>query len=102
MEMTVENVKVLYQGNITSEEAEEVARTFIREETEKGKILAKIMLTPAGKEIIVEGNLRAEPGQIKRVRRITGYLSNQENFNDGKKAELRDRIPHRGDNHGCI
>ncbi len=32
---------------------------------------------------------------IKRVRRITGYLSTVDRFNDAKQAELRDRLPHR-------
>ena len=32
---------------------------------------------------------------IKRVRRITGYLSTVERFNDAKQAELRDRVCHR-------
>lgn len=32
---------------------------------------------------------------IKRVRRITGYLSTVDRFNDAKQAELRDRVPHR-------
>lgn len=31
---------------------------------------------------------------IKRVRRITGYLSTIDMFNDAKKAELNDRVPH--------
>jgi len=31
---------------------------------------------------------------IRRVRRITGYLSTVDRFNDGKVAELRDRVPH--------
>lgn len=31
---------------------------------------------------------------IKRVRRITGYLSAVENFNDAKRAELNDRAVH--------
>lgn len=31
---------------------------------------------------------------IRRVRRITGYLSTVDRFNDGKVAELRDRLPH--------
>ena len=31
---------------------------------------------------------------IKRVRRITGYLSTVERFNDAKQAELRDRVCH--------
>ena len=32
---------------------------------------------------------------LKRVRRITGYLSTVDRFNDAKQAELRDRVPHR-------
>lgn len=32
---------------------------------------------------------------IKRVRRITGYLSTVDRFNDAKVAELRDRMSHR-------
>lgn len=35
-------------------------------------------------------------GFIKRVRRITGYLSNIDNFNPAKKAECRDRKIHEG------
>ncbi|MCL6613076.1 MAG: anaerobic ribonucleoside-triphosphate reductase [Firmicutes bacterium] len=31
---------------------------------------------------------------IRRVRRITGYLSTVDRFNDAKRAELRDRRPH--------
>jgi len=34
---------------------------------------------------------------IRRVRRITGYLSTVDRFNDGKVAELRDRLPHSKD-----
>ena len=36
--------------------------------------------------------------KIKRVRRITGYLSAVENFNDAKKSELNDRSVHGGKN----
>lgn len=36
--------------------------------------------------------------KIKRVRRITGYLSAVENFNDAKRAELNDRAVHGGKN----
>jgi len=33
---------------------------------------------------------------FKRVRRVTGYLSSTARFNDGKRAELRDRVTHGG------
>ncbi len=32
--------------------------------------------------------------RIRRVRRITGYLSTVDRFNDSKVSELRDRVPH--------
>lgn len=35
-----------------------------------------------------------ESSAIKRVRRITGYLSTVDRFNDAKQAELKDRINH--------
>jgi ribonucleoside-triphosphate reductase len=33
---------------------------------------------------------------VRRVRRITGYLSTVDHFNDPKQAELRNRVPHYG------
>ncbi|MDD4752669.1 MAG: anaerobic ribonucleoside-triphosphate reductase [Desulfitobacteriaceae bacterium] len=33
-------------------------------------------------------------GAIRRVRRITGYFSTVDRFNDAKIAELKDRVPH--------
>ena len=35
---------------------------------------------------------------IRRIRRITGYLSTVDRFNDAKRAELKDRVPHLGRN----
>lgn len=32
--------------------------------------------------------------EIRRVRRITGYLSTVDRFNDAKQVELRNRLPH--------
>ncbi|MGE5381580.1 MAG: anaerobic ribonucleoside-triphosphate reductase, partial [Methylocystaceae bacterium] len=37
---------------------------------------------------------RCGSDEIKRVRRITGYLSTVDRFNDAKQAELRDRRSH--------
>lgn len=41
---------------------------------------------------------RCESPEIRRVRRITGYLSTVERFNDAKVAELNDRVEHGGFN----
>lgn len=32
--------------------------------------------------------------KIERIKRITGYLSNLDNWNDGKRAEEKDRVKH--------
>lgn len=37
---------------------------------------------------------RCAGGDIRRVRRITGYLSTVDRFNDAKRAELKDRVIH--------
>lgn len=44
-----------------------------------------------GEEIIVKAT---EKSPIRRVRRITGYLSSIDNFNDAKVAECRSRVTH--------
>ena len=31
---------------------------------------------------------------FERIRRITGYLGTVDRFNNGKKAEVRDRVKH--------
>lgn len=37
-----------------------------------------------------------QSGSIRRIRRITGYLSTVDRFNDAKRAELADRVAHAG------
>ncbi len=44
--------------------------------------------------IIDESCPLCNENNIKRVRRITGYLSTVERFNDAKKVELKDRVTH--------
>ena len=57
----------------------------------KGKELARIELILDGDMVIIKA---VEKSPVKRVRRITGYLSNMENFNDSKLEELRERKTH--------
>lgn len=38
---------------------------------------------------------KVKPKEFQRIRRITGYLSEVKQFNDGKKGELRDRVKHK-------
>ncbi|QDR80221.1 anaerobic ribonucleoside-triphosphate reductase [Sporomusa termitida] len=54
----------------------------------KGKTLGKLELVVDGDEIVVRA---VERSPIKRIRRITGYLSTEDRFNSSKQAELADR-----------
>ena len=86
--------KISVEGDFSPEEV----NALVEEE--------KALLEPQGKEI-GHLSLRALEGKqveikvipkspIRRVRRITGYLSNIENFNSAKQAECRDRLVHFG------
>lgn len=93
--MTVDGVKIEYEKGLASDEVEGIVRTEIIAWQEKGKKLAKVELNIYRKNSVeIKSTEAAQVGQIKRVRRITGYLSNVENFNDAKKAECRDRLVH--------
>lgn len=46
-------------------------------------------------KILVKDSKVGEGVNFERIRRITGYLVGDANrWNDGKKAELRDRVKH--------
>jgi anaerobic ribonucleoside-triphosphate reductase activating protein len=58
----------------------------------KNKVLGRIVFTiDKDGEIDVVASSK-EP--IRRLRRITGYLSNVDNFNDAKKIEMEKRFIH--------
>jgi hypothetical protein len=54
----------------------------------KSKTLGRMELTLDGDEIVIKA---FERSPIKRIRRITGYLSTEDRFNTAKQAELGDR-----------
>ena len=86
--------KISVEGDFSPEEV----NALVEEE--------KAVLAATRKEIghlslrALEGNqveIKVIPkSPIRRVRRITGYLSNIENFNSAKQAECRDRLVHFG------
>lgn len=77
------------------EMSDKEANIYIEEEKNKwkdlDKELAKIELSIDGDEVVITATERSP---ISRVRRITGYLSNMNNFNDAKAAELHNRVNH--------
>ena len=89
--MQIQGVTVIADENLTQKEIELLVDQEIAEWEKQGKKIAKIELVIDGDEVIVKAD---EKSNIRRVRRITGYLSNIENFNDAKRAECKDRVVH--------
>jgi anaerobic ribonucleoside-triphosphate reductase activating protein len=97
MESTIyEGVIINYPSNMGEEEA---LVYFIEEQKawrKKQKKLSSVTLSIEGNEIIIKA---VEKSPVKRLRRITGYLSNVDNFNDAKQAEYKERYTHVGKQH---
>ncbi len=87
----VNDVLISYPDAISPKEA----AAYLAEEKEqwraKGKELGKMILTLDGNEVVIQSS---EKSPIKRIRRITGYLSESSNFNAAKQAELDARVIH--------
>lgn len=91
--MQIQGVNIVADAALSSQEIEQLAVTEIQEWAEMGKELASIQMNLEGEEVVIQA---IEKSPIRRVRRITGYLSNIENFNDAKRAECHDRYVHAG------
>ncbi len=87
----VKDVLVEYPQVMAEAEAVRYADEEIELWIKKGKKLDKVIIEIDGTEAVVRGY---ELSPIKRVRRITGYLSEAANFNDAKRAELKARMVH--------
>lgn len=89
--MVVDGIKVLADPALTHEEI----LHFIDEEKRlwenRHKKLGQLELHLDGGEVVVKAT---ELSPIRRIRRITGYLSTIDNFNDAKVAECKDRTLH--------
>lgn len=81
-------VRVLHSEEISAQEAE----FYVNEQLaiNPHMKLAKMEIVLDGSEVI----LHPHYDSIQRLRRITGYLSNLNNFNDAKKAEEAAREKH--------
>jgi hypothetical protein len=89
--MIINGVKVTAAEEITEEEIRAIVDEELQLWKQKGKDLAAVQLSIQEDEIIVKA---VERSPIKRIRRITGYLSTEDRFNSAKQAELTDRRAH--------
>ncbi len=89
--LVIDDVLVNTDGAIPEDEIRQIVAEEIGLWQAKGKELWKVELTLDGDEINVVAH---EKSPIKRIRRITGYLSTEDRFNPSKQAELHDRVNH--------
>jgi hypothetical protein len=90
----VKDVLVEYPHEITEGEAIQYAEGEIELWAKNERKLEKVIIEideNDENEVIIRG---FERSPIKRIRRITGYLSEVSNFNDAKRAELKARVMH--------
>ena len=85
------NIKVTSDPQITQKEIDSILKEEKQLYSMKNKTLAEVELTLENDEIIVKSY---EASPIRRIRRITGYLSEEHNFNAAKQAELHNRVSH--------
>ena len=84
----------LKNGDISTVPSEEI-EAYKKYITEKypDEIIDEIILEFEGEDVKIETHKHSTP--FVRLRRITGYLTNSlERWNDGKRAEERDRVKH--------
>ena len=88
----INGIPVEYESPIEAEKATEIALEEIGLWKAKGNVLVRISITvdPDDSEQLI---VKAYP-LIRRVRRITGYLSDKDNFNEAKQDELQQRYQH--------
>ena len=91
MMMMMNDVLVQMPEGMNEEEAKQYIMEEIQNWKTKGKKLGKVVLELDQDEVVIKAY---EKSPIRRIRRITGYLSEQTNFNDAKQAELAERVVH--------
>ena len=87
----VNQVAVEYDSALTVAEMTSIVEDELKMWKDNQKELARVELTLDGDNVVVKA---VEKSPVRRVRRITGYLSNMENFNDAKQDELGARYKH--------
>lgn len=81
-------MKIIIDKGITQAEADKIVAD---EKLSHEEEILSIVMRLDRNEIVIATEVKSP---IKRVRRITGYLSNLTSFNDAKTCEEHDRVKH--------
>lgn len=76
---------------VTKEELLAIKATEVARYKAQGMELGRLRIDIEGEDLVIYS---APKTNIRRTRRITGYLSNVDNFNDAKRAEMEARVTH--------
>lgn len=85
-------IQIHADKHITKDEINTILSEEMALYAKRGEELAELSLTLDAADEIVIKSYKKTP--IKRIRRVTGYLSEEHNFNNAKHQELTDRIQH--------
>ncbi|AEG61104.1 anaerobic ribonucleoside-triphosphate reductase [Desulforamulus ruminis] len=85
-------MKITVHGNLTEKEIESIITEEKGRFASRQKEIAEIEISEINREEL-EVKTWAQ-SDIRRVRRITGYLSTVDRFNDAKREELKERVVH--------
>jgi Anaerobic ribonucleoside-triphosphate reductase len=88
---TFYDISVEYPQDMTDDEVRHYVLDERRLWNHKCQTLGRVELSIDGDEVVIKSYERSP---IRRVRRITGYLSEVKNFNDAKRSELGERSTH--------
>jgi len=87
----IKGVRVIVDQALADKEVAAIVEEEIQLWHKSNKTLGVIELSLDGENVVIAAS---EKSPIRRVRRITGYLSNLENFNGAKHSECLSREIH--------
>jgi anaerobic ribonucleoside-triphosphate reductase activating protein len=87
----IDDIHVSYDERIEEHQIQQIIAEERIDWLAKGKTLGRVDLHIIDGEIEVTAHERSP---IRRIRRITGYLSYEDRFNPSKQEELHDRVNH--------
>ena len=90
-ELIVDEVKVSVEGFEPSYTEIREYIKMAREESDKAIDEIVLTMTESG---CIDMDYRPKDQPFERIRRVSGYLSTLDRFNDAKQAEVADRIKH--------
>jgi len=89
--MIINGITVTADPALTNEEITAFVDAEIEQWKKQNKEIARLELAVDGEEVVIKA---VEKSPVRRVRRITGYLSSVDNFNDAKRQECENRVSH--------